>query len=314
MKILKTIGLPIASVALTVIVFIALGAASSEANFPDEKGGDEAELGYRMQMQDNYKVYSLPSPSQLTFGDVAVPLEAFGVREKLDRELLVNTYWHSNTLLMYKRTNRWFPVIEPILAKHGVPDDFKYLAVIESGLTNAVSPAGATGFWQFLKATGQSYGLEINDEVDERYHVERSTEAACLYLKDAYAKFGDWALVAASYNMGMGGVNKQLTRQKVNSYWDLLLNEETGRYVYRILAIKEILNNGSAYGFVVRPSDLYQPYTTRDVVINSGVNDLADFAIEEGVNYNILKTMNPWLRQSYLNNPKKHEYLLKLPA
>lgn len=314
MKILKTIVLPLASVALTVIVFIALGAASSEANFPDDKGGDEAELGYRMHMQDNYKVYSLPSPTQLTFADVAVPLEAFGVREKLDRELLVNTYWHSNTLLMYKRTNRWFPVIEPILAKHGVPDDFKYLAVIESGLTNAVSPAGATGFWQFLKSTGQSYGLEINDEVDERYHVERSTEAACLYLNDAYAKFGDWALVAASYNMGMGGVNKQLTRQKVGSYWDLLLNEETGRYVYRILAIKEILNNGSAYGFVVRPSDLYEPYTTREVVINSGVNDLADFAIEEGVNYNILKTMNPWLRQSYLNNPKKQEYLLKLPA
>lgn len=313
--------------ALRVVLFIVTGLAAigyaafgSNASAGDNETttvgevGRTADDGYRLHMQENYKVFSLPTPESVTFAGMEVPLEAFGVREKLDRELLVNTYWHSNTLLMFKRSHRWFPVIEPILAANGVPDDFKYLAVIESGLTNAVSPAGATGFWQFLKTTGQSYGLEINDEVDERYHVVKSTEAACKYLNDAYAKFGDWALVAASYNMGMGGVNKQLNRQKVSRYWDLLLNEETSRYVYRILAIKEILNNGSDYGFVVRPTDLYAPYEVREVVVSKGVSDLADFAIEEGVNYNILKSLNPWLRQSYLNNPNGKAYAVLIPV
>ncbi len=315
------------NIALRVLLFVVTGfvalgyiALGSDSTSDHSETASTAEVGrtaddgYRLHMQENYKVFSLPTPEHITFADIPVPLEAFGVREKLDRELLVNTYWHSNTLLMFKRSHRWFPVIEPILAANGVPDDFKYLAVIESGLTNAVSPAGATGFWQFLKSTGQSYGLEVNDEVDERYHVVKSTEAACKYLNDAYAKFGDWALVAASYNMGMGGLNKQLNRQKVERYWDLLLNEETSRYVYRILAIKEILNNGSAYGFVVRPTDLYAPYEVREVTIQEGVSDLADFAIEAGVNYNILKSLNPWLRQSYLNNPKRKTYAVQLPV
>lgn len=269
---------------------------------------------YKDHIEENYKVFSLATPDQIEFAGDEVPLETFGVREKLDRELLVNTYWHSNTFLNFKRSNRWFPVIEPILAKNGVPDDFKYLAVIESGLTNAVSPAGATGFWQFLKGTGKEYGLEISDQVDERYHVERSTEAACQYLLDAHERYGDWALVAASYNMGVGGVNKQLTRQKVDEYWDLLLNEETGRYVYRILAIKEILNNGGDYGFVVRPKDLYTSYETRTVLVDSTVNDLAQFALDNGANYNILKTLNPWLRKSYLKNTSGKEYALLFPA
>ncbi|MGF1566313.1 MAG: lytic transglycosylase domain-containing protein [Flavobacteriales bacterium] len=310
---LKYAIVPASSAIVAVALFITFGNARAvDNNVPVRR--NPAEEGYRLHIQDNYKVFTLPTPESLTFGGADVPLKSFGVREKLDRELLVNTYWHSNTLLMFKRSNRWFPVIEPILERNGIPDDFKYLAVIESGLTNAVSPAGATGFWQFLKSTGESYGLQINEEVDERYHVEKSTEAACKYLNDAYAKFGDWALVAASYNMGMGGVSKQLNRQKVNSYWDLLLNEETSRYVYRILAIKEILNNGTAYGFVVRPGDLYDPYETREVTLEGGVDDLADFALQEGANYNILKTLNPWLRQSYLKNPSKKSYTLELPA
>jgi hypothetical protein len=304
---------PIASAALTAAVFIALGSArSAEKSFESDRLSTH-DAAYGEHVKDNYKVYSLPTPVNVTFAGEEVPLDRFGVREKLDRELLVNTYWHSNTLLLFKRCNRWFPVIEPILARNGVPDDFKYLAVIESGLTNAVSSAGATGFWQFLKATGESYGLEVNDEVDERYHVERSTEAACRYLNEAYRKFGDWALVAASYNMGMGGVNKQIERQKVQEYWDLLLNEETSRYVYRILAVKEILNNGTAYGFVVRESDLYDPYEVRTVAIDSSVTDLADFALAQGANYNVLKSLNPWLRQSYLENPKKKSYTILFP-
>ncbi len=304
---------PIASAALTAAVFIALGSArSAEDSFESDRLSTH-DAAYGEHVKDNYKVYSLPTPVNVSFAGKEVPLERFGVREKLDRELLVNTYWHSNTLLLFKRCNRWFPVIEPILARNGVPDDFKYLAVIESGLTNSVSSAGATGFWQFLKATGESYGLEVNDEVDERYHVERSTEAACRYLNEAYRKFGDWALVAASYNMGMGGVNKQLERQKVQEYWDLLLNEETSRYVYRILAVKEILNNGTAYGFVVRKSDLYDPYEVRTVAIDSSVTDLADFALAQGANYNVLKSLNPWLRQSYLENPSKKSYTILFP-
>lgn len=304
---------PIASAALTAAVFIALGSArSAEDSFESDRLSTH-DAAYGEHVKDNYKVYSLPTPVNVSFAGKEVPLDRFGVREKLDRELLVNTYWHSNTLLLFKRCNRWFPVIEPILARNGVPDDFKYLAVIESGLTNSVSSAGATGFWQFLKATGESYGLEVNDEVDERYHVERSTEAACRYLNEAYRKFGDWALVAASYNMGMGGVNKQLERQKVQEYWDLLLNEETSRYVYRILAVKEILNNGTAYGFVVRKSDLYDPYEVRTVAIDSSVTDLADFALAQGANYNVLKSLNPWLRQSYLENPSKKSYTILFP-
>jgi membrane-bound lytic murein transglycosylase D len=269
---------------------------------------------YREHIEENYKVFSLATPVDMTFAGQAVPMDDFGIQERLDRELLVNTYWHSNTFLMFKRANRWFPVIEPILAKNNIPDDFKYLALVESGLTNAVSPAGATGFWQFMKETGKSYGLQIDNEVDERYHVVKSTEAACQYLNDAYAKFGDWALVAASYNMGMGGVNKQLGNQKVGAYWDLLLNEETGRYVFRILAVKEILNNSSNYGFVVRPKDLYEPYQIKTVEIDATVSDLAQWAVDQGVNYKILKTLNPWMRQSYLNVSGAEKFEVQIPA
>ena len=284
--------------------------------FSFDKGLPEKEMDakYKEHIEENYKVFSLATPDDITFAGQEVPLETFGVREKLDRELLVNTYWHSNSFLLFKRANRWFPVIEPILAENGIPDDFKYLAVIESGLTNAVSPAGARGFWQFMKATGESYGLEISSQVDERYHLVKATHAACAYLNESYEKYGDWALVAASYNMGMGGVNRELKKQQVDQYWDLLLNQETGRYVYRIMAIKEILNNGSDYGFVVRPKDLYEPYKTEVVVVDSTINDLAVFANENGANYNILKTLNPWLKKNSLSNKSAKEYEILFPA
>lgn len=269
---------------------------------------------YKDHVTENYKVFSLPTPSEVDFCGEAVPLDRFGVREKLDRELLVNTYWHSNTFLAFKRANRWFPAIEKILKEEGVPEDFKYLALVESGLTDAVSPAGARGFWQFMPKTAESYGLEINDEVDERYHLEKATRAACAYLKESYKNFKDWALVAASYNMGVGGMNKQLNRQQVEEYWDLLLNEETGRYVYRILALKEILNNSEEYGFVVRPKDLYAPHNTRSIEVDSAVGDWAVWAKENDANYNVLKSLNPWLRDRSLSNKAGKSYEVLLPV
>ncbi len=272
------------------------------------------DIGYQRYFNSNYKVFSLNTPSEISFADEQVPLEILDVRERLDRELLVNTYWQSQSLLFHKRANRWFPLIEPILEKNGVPDDFKYLAVIESGMTNAVSPAGATGFWQLLKDTGLEYGLEINNEVDERYSVEESTQAACKYLKAAYKQYGSWSMAAASYNMGIGGLQKQKSKQKVGNYYDLLLNEETSRYLFRILAAKEILSKPGIYGFHFRPKDLYPPYRTNQVIVDYEIKDIAQFAFDHGTNYKVLKILNPWLRDGFLTNPEKKQYSIKLPA
>lgn len=272
------------------------------------------DLDHQRIFNEGYKVFSLTLPNELTFCDEKVPLERLDVRERLDRELLVNTYWQSSTLLAHKRAARWFPMIEKILEREGVPDDLKYIAVIESGLTNVVSPAGATGYWQFMKETGTQFGLEVNNEVDERYHVEKSTLAACKYLKSAYAHFGKWALAAASYNLGQGGVDKQLGRQKQDNYFDLLLNEETSRYVYRILAMKEILRDPERYGFHLRKKDLYSPYLTRSAEITGPVADLADYAAEQGTDYKTLKLLNPWLRDNSLANKTGRTYTVLLPA
>ncbi len=268
---------------------------------------------YQSHISNNYKVFALSTPEDLSFAGEKVPVDLVDIKERVDRDLMVNTYWQSQTLLLHKRANRWFPTIEPILKKNGVPDDFKYLCVAESALENAVSPAKAVGFWQFLKDTGRSYGLEINDEVDERYNLEKSTEAACKYLNQAYKKYGSWSLAAASYNMGMNGLDKQLSIQKVNSYYDLLLGEETKRYVFRILAMKEVLTHSNKYGFHFRPKDLYEPYKTKTINIDYPVKDWADFANERGINYKILKLLNPWLRKPYLNNKSKKLYTIKLP-
>lgn len=269
---------------------------------------------HKKNIEANYNIYSLSPPKQMEFAGEKVPLDKTEVYERLDREIHSNTYFHSNTILYFKKANRWFPVIEPILEKNGIPDDFKYLALIESGLTNVVSPAGATGFWQFLKSTGKEYGLEIREGIDERYHLEKSTEAACKYLNDAYEKYGSWALVAASYNTGMNRITKELSRQKANSYYDLLLSEETSRYVFRILAIKQIFKEPMAYGFHIRKSDLYQPLEYQQIDIDTSVTDFAGFAKENNVSYKILKYFNPWLRDSYLKNPQGKVYTLKIPS
>jgi hypothetical protein len=203
-------------------------------------------------------------------------------------------------------------VIEPILKENGVPDDFKYLALIESGLLNVTSPSGAVGYWQFLPETAAQYGLTVNDEVDERYNVEKSTQAACRYLKEAFAKFGSWSMVAASYNMGMGGLSKQVQKQGQNNYFQLLLNDETARYVFRILSMKEIVNNADKYGFVIRPSDLYEPYKFSVVEVDSTIDDFAAFAKNYNLTYKQIKMLNPWLRQGYLKNKERKVYEIKI--
>ncbi len=269
---------------------------------------------YQKLFNEHYRVFSLNLPANASFADEKVPLEILDVRERFDRELMVNTYWQSNTLLFHKRANRFFPIIEPILKKYGIPDDFKYLAVIESGLDNVVSPMGATGFWQLMKASATEYGLEVNDKVDERYNLKKSTEAACRYLRDAHTTFGSWTMAAASYNIGKNGLYKQLTRQKVNNYYDLLLNAETARYIYRIISVKEILNNSVKYGYTIRKSDLYPPIPTKAILVDSTITDIAEFAKARGLNYKILKIVNPWLRDNVLPNKNKKTYFIEIPT
>jgi len=275
--------------------------------------GDNNDQAYRDAFSRHYKMFAVEVPSRLDFSGEVVPVDDYNVRESLDKELLVNTYWHSNTILMMKRAYRWFPVIEPILRKNNIPVDFFFLCMIESGLENVVSPAGASGFWQFLKSTGTSYGLEISTEVDERFHVEKATEAACKYLRAAYGKFNNWTLAAASYNMGMEGLDSHLKTQKTNSYYDLQLNKETLRYVYRILAVKTIFYQPVRYGFYLRVKDLYPPVPTRVVTTDTTITDLADFCKEQKVSYRILKELNPWLLKNTLTNKERKTYNILLP-
>lgn len=269
--------------------------------------------GFQLAFNDNYGIYALNIPESIDFAKEKVPLTDPEIMERLDRELLVNTYWQSQTLLFIKRSHRDFQVIEPILEKYGVPEDFKYLAVIESGLSNVVSPAGATGYWQILKGTAEENGLEVSNEVDERYHLEKATEAACKYLLQSYQNFNSWTLAAASYNMGRDGLSKQLVRQGGNSYYDLILNSETGRYLFRIMAVKQILENPEKHGFHFRTKDLYPVVPVREVRVDSAITDLAVFAEDQGINYRILKYHNPWLRVEYLPAKAGKEYIISIP-
>ena len=259
------------------------------------------------------RVEALDIPNVMTFAGERVPLQDTDVRERLDREIHVNTYWHSNMLLMIKKANRFFSEIEPLLKKYNLPDDFKYLAVAESGLDNVTSHAGASGFWQFMKATGKEYGLEINNYVDERYNLELATKVAAQYLINSKELFGSWTNAAAAYNAGNAGITKQMKRQDATDYYSLLLNSETGRYVFRILAFKEILSNPEKYGFYVDQQDLYQAIPTKTIIIDTPVEDFAKFAKQQGINYKILKIHNPWLRDTYLKNASGKAYSIKIP-
>tara|TARA_R110002167_G_scaffold23713_2_gene84064 strand:+ start:1423 stop:2352 length:930 start_codon:yes stop_codon:yes gene_type:complete len=268
---------------------------------------------FEKKLINDYNVYALQIPNNLNFAGEVMPLKDPDVYERMDRELLVNTYWQSNGLLMFKRAKKYFPVIEPILKKNGIPDDFKYLAVIESGLTNAVSSAKATGVWQIMEATAKENGLEVNDNVDERYNLEKSTEVACKYLLNSKEKLGSWTLAAAAYNAGDSGVSRRLEEQNVTDYYDLLLGEETGRYVFRIVALKEILTHPDVYGFNFRDKDLYSNIPTFKVEVDTTVSDFTKFAEGFGINYKILKVHNPWLRDRFLNNKSRKKYTIDIP-
>lgn len=263
---------------------------------------------------ETYQIKALKIPEGLNFAGERIPIEKEGVLESIDRELLVNTYWQSNGLLMFKRANKYFPIIEPILKEYGVPDDFKYLAVIESGLQNVTSPAGARGIWQLMKATAQENGLEVNSNVDERYHLEKATKVACIYLKEAKEKFGSWTLAAAAYNAGRTGIQRTIDKQQVTDYYDLLLGEETSRYVPRIIAVKEILSNPTKYGFLFDEEDLYTASDFKIVQVDTVITNIASFSKQFDINYKILKAYNPWLRENKLNNASRKLYEIKIPV
>ncbi|MDP3313095.1 lytic transglycosylase domain-containing protein [Lutibacter sp.] len=294
-----------------IIGIISLLFISSLFIFSSKK--DDVTLTNEKNTSETYQIKALKIPTNLNFAGERVPTEDEDVKERIDRELLVNTYWQSNTILLIKRANKYFPIIEPILKKNGIPDDVKYIALIESGLQNVTSPAGARGFWQIMKATAQENGLEVNDNVDERYHVEKSTEVACNYLNKAYKKFGNWTLAAASYNAGMSGISKKQEEQLVSNYYDLLLTEETKRYILRIVAIKEIVSNPEKYGYIYDQDDLYNLPPTKTIKVDSTITNLAKFSKDLGINYKIIKEHNPWLRENKLNNTSKKEYQIKIP-
>src|SRR5690606_37276957 len=252
-------------------------------------------------------------PEEIDFAGEKTPLDRWEVRERLDRELLVNSYLHGSTLYVLKLANRIFPVREERLKANGIPEDFKYLCVAESALQNLRSPAGALGYWQFLNTTGKEYGLEISTQVDERYHLEKATDAACRYLKSAYNRFGSWTAAAASYNCGLGGYSRFSSHQGSRDYYDLLLPEETNRYIFRILALKYILENPQRSGFITTEEDVYQPIPTRKVEVTSSIESLVDFARSQGTTYKILKTLNPWLRAHSLTVRPGHSYTILIP-
>jgi hypothetical protein len=295
------ITVTISLIILLVTIFLTDNTTNANGN-PDE------------DFPQGYRIISPEIPTYLEFAGEKIPTENFEVYERMEREFLSNTYWHSATILAIKRANRWFPLIEPILKKNNIPDDFKYLAVAESNLENVISPAGATGFWQFMKPAGEKYGLEINSQVDERYDVEKSTEAACKYLNDSYNMFGSWITAAASYNMGQDGIKEQQGRQKSNNYFNLVLNSETSRFVARIVSLKYIVQSPEKYGFEITEEKKYKPLAYDEVTLDSSVTDMADYANSLGVNYFILKMYNPWLRDNSFSNKSKKSYSIKIPT
>ncbi len=303
-------GIAIILIGVTAAVTLSL-AQSNDEQLEIYEGTDEEPLSFD---QIDHLTHDIELPESMTFCGEEVPLDLFYVRERLERELLVNIYRHSTTILQLKRTSRWFPVMEPILEQQGLPKDFKYLAMIESELTNVVSPSKAVGFWQFLESTGKEFGLEINKEVDMRYNVEKETVAACKYLKESYRKFGSWTSAAAAYNCGNGRISRTMDEQRVSSYYDMRLPEETQRYVFRILALKLITENPEKYGFQIGSNGWYQPFETKTVTVTQSIPNLVDFAFEQGTNYKMLKYFNPWLRSNSLTISAGNSYEIKIPT
>ncbi|CAN5760516.1 lytic transglycosylase domain-containing protein [soil metagenome] len=255
-----------------------------------------------------------PLPTSLSFAGEPVPLHIPDVAERLDRELLINSHFHSGTLLALKRMQRHMPEIGRILRENDIPEDFKYLAMAESLLANVTSSAGASGFWQLMPDTARGLGLIVNEEVDERYHAQKATVAACRYLKTAHKKFnGSWTNAAAAYNRGMGGIDRALKHQGVESYYDLYLNDETTRYMFRILALKEVLGNPQKYGYDFGPEHGYNPLSTRAYPVTSSIPDLPKFALDQGTNYKTLRLLNPWIKGYKLTVASGKQFELRLP-
>lgn len=293
------------------LCLIFLGLLSSQQSQASDKNSSESQEEKTHSFQN---VQAVPMPSYVTFAGEDVPVHEDDVRERLDRELLVNSYWHSSTIQLIKLSNRYFPDIERVLAEEGVPDDFKYLAAAESGLRNVVSGKSAKGIWQFRKGASRDFGLFVNDEVDERYHLIRSTRAACKYLKKAKNRFGTWRNAAAAYNMGSANLNKNLTNQKETDLLALNINDETSRYYFRLIAMKEILSNPTNYGFQIQEHEKYSPFTNYTPhETSSGIANLADFAHQHGTTYRKLKVYNPWLRRHYLKNKEGRKYTIRIP-
>ncbi|MFN0276641.1 MAG: lytic transglycosylase domain-containing protein [Chitinophagales bacterium] len=296
---------------IALVFLLSSSVVDSISNRTDRSSIDSLEnLGDENTMA---KYFAIKLPKSVSFAGEVVPMSDIEVRERLDRELLVNTYWHSNTLQNLKLAHRWFPEIEKIFAENGIPDDFKYIALAESGLRNVVSPAKAEGVWQFLSETGKQYGLKINAEIDERYDVERSTYAAVKYFKDAYGKFNNWTLTAAAYNAGMGAIENSLKYQEVNSYYDLYLNQETSRYIFRIIAFKTIYENTEKFGFMLDDEDLYKPLAFTTIVAKKSIPNLAEFAIENNTTYKMLRYYNPWMQSTSLTINPGETFIIKLP-
>ena len=277
-----------------------------------DNGAEAVDSAYKAEMRENYGNYLPELPDSLTFCGEKVPLEDFDVREALDAEIIKVMYWHSQMFIYLKRANRYFPTLRRTLAENNMPEDFLYLCVAESGMDHVVSPAKAVGFWQILESTGKDGGLEINSEVDERYNIEKSTKVACKYLRQGYNKFGSWTMAAAAYNCGQAGLQKLVDNQGVNSYYDLRNYTETGRYVFRILALKLVMQNPEKYGFVYKEKDLYPELKTRTIEVDTAINDLYEFGRQQCVNYKMLKMLNPWLRDTKLTNKHGKKYQIKV--
>jgi membrane-bound lytic murein transglycosylase D len=296
------------------LVFLAGWLVLASSNVSSELPPTEAATESVGEGQLPQRVRPVDLNRSFDFAGEALPMDNFDVRERLDQELLRNAYFHRNTLLILKRTTRYFPIIERILAEEGLPDDLKYLAVAESGLDNVTSVAGAQGVWQFMKPTGQGYGLEINKEVDERYHLEKATRAACTYIKDYYEEFGNWHWVAAAYNMGGPNVKKWRNRQNAEEFFDLHINAETMQYLFRIVALKTIMEDPESFGFELDASDFYPPLDQfRTITVENSITDLGAFAEEQGTSYRMLKLYNPWLISGSLPISSGNSYEIKIP-
>ena len=309
-NILIACGMAVILIGVTAILTMSL-AQSNDEQMEQYEGTDHEYISFD---RIDHMTHDIELPETMEFCGEEVPLDLFYVRERLERELIVNTYKHAATLLSLKRTTRWFPVMEPLMEQYGLPEDFKYLAMIESELTNAVSPSKAVGFWQFLEGTGKEYNLEINKEVDMRYNVEKETVAACKYLKDSYRKFGSWTSAAAAFNGGNGRISRTMDEQRVESYYDMRLPEETQRYVFRILALKLITEDPEKYGFQIGDNGWYRPFETKTVTVTESIPNLIDFAFEQGTNYKMLKYFNPWLRSNSLTITAGNSYDIKIPT